>query len=93
MSDDPDVRYRKAKETLDNIGWVFDAFVKVKMGEILESPADDTKARETAAMQAKVAMELKGALVAQVKNYEDTLLVQQKRQEARNGGRDEQPIH
>jgi hypothetical protein len=95
MSDiDQDAAYRKAKETLGNIGWVFDAYVKIKMAEILDTVVQNTKDREAAYLQAKVAMELKGALVDRVKQYEDTMLIKQKRQEASNGtGTDSSPVH
>jgi hypothetical protein len=94
MSDiDQDAAYRKAKETLANIGWVFDAFVKIKMAEIAESNIHDSKTREGAYVQLKVAMELKGALVDRVKQYEDTMLIKQKREASNGTGTDSNPVH
>ena len=84
-----DVAYKKARETLGSIGWVFDAYVKIQMGKILDSDAGVPQEREDAYSRARVAMELKGALVDQVKTYEDTLKVRNRfsRQGADDGGR------
>lgn len=92
MSDDRDTAYRKAKETLDNIGWVFDAYIAAEMKAILESNPNDANAREEAYRRARVAAELKTALVKPVDEYEDEMIVQ-KHKEAKNGNREQQQHH
>ena len=89
MSDDRDTAYRKAKETLENIGWVFDAFVASEMKSILESNSNDSNAREEAYRRARVASELKTYLLKPVEQYEDDLTVQ-KHKEAKHGTREQQ---
>jgi hypothetical protein len=92
LSDDRDTAYRKARETLENIGWVFDAFIKSEMTAILKSDPNDTNAREEAYRRARVATELKTALLKPVDEYEDEMIVQ-KHKEAKNGHREQQQHH
>lgn len=87
MSDDRDTAYRKAKETLNNIGWVFDAFIAAEVRSILESDPNDASGREEAYRRARVASELKTALLKPINEYEDDLTVQ-KHKEAKHGPRE-----
>lgn len=87
MSEDRDTTYRKAKETLENIGWVFDAFIAAEVRSILESNPNDEHAREEAYRRARVAGEMKTALLKPVTEYEDEMIVQ-KHKEAKNGPRE-----
>lgn len=89
MSDDRDTAYRKAKETLANIGWVFDAYIAAEMRSILESNPNDQNAREEAYRRARVASELKAGLMKPVDEYEDEMTVQ-KHKESKNGPREQQ---
>ncbi len=89
MSDDRDTAYRKAKETLTNIGWVFDAYIAAEVKAILDSNPNDTNAREEAYRRARVAGEMKTKLLAPVEEYETELAVQ-KHKEAKNAAREQQ---
>lgn len=86
MSDDPDTAYRKAKETLGNIGWVFDAFIAAEVRSILASNPNDAHAREEAYRRARVASEMKAGLLKPITEYEDDMTVL-KHKEAKNGPR------
>lgn len=90
MSDDPnrEARYLRAREVLDGAGWLFDRFVNNEMAAILKTAPDDMTGREIAYTRARVATDIKLALMAEVQEIEDTRAIQERReaqQERRHG--------
>jgi len=94
MSDDTDEkrqRYLRAKELLDGLDWLFDAFIKIEMNTILTSNLHDPKTREESYRRAKVATELRGVLLTRVAEYENEQTVIKHKEAA--SGRRNQPIN
>lgn len=52
----------RAAELIEGAGWVFDEYVKVQQGKIINSAPDDMTTRETAYTLARAALEMKAAL-------------------------------
>ncbi len=69
MSEDRAADVRRAREVLNGAGWVFDKFVNDEMAKILKS-ARNAQERENNFMRARVATELKGALLAVVEAWD-----------------------
>lgn len=70
MSEEKRLAYLKAKETLNGVDWLFDAFVNSEMANILKTTPDQREQREDAYQRARVATELKAALLSEVNTYE-----------------------
>jgi hypothetical protein len=84
MSDDPEVRYLRAREVLRDAGFVFDEFVNAEMRKILISNPEDTAAREIAYTRARVATDLKLLLEGEVTEYENGRTMKERRDGRRN---------
>ena len=85
------LRYLRARELLDGLGWLFDGFIAAEMKAIYDSNIHDPKTREEAYRRAKVAGEMKDCLQRRLDEYENEQTVL-KHKEAKNGTR-EQPLN
>lgn len=88
-TDEKRMQYLRAKEVLDNAGWLFDEYVNGRMGGILKTDPADTAARERLVTEARVAAHLKLALLQEVQTYEDNLKVMEWK-EKRDGNRNDE---
>jgi hypothetical protein len=72
MSDDADreAKIRRAREVLQDAGWLFDDFINAEMKKVLTSTPDDMTAREIAYNRARIATELKTGLMGLVDEAE-----------------------
>ncbi len=89
-------RYRRARELLAEAGWVFDEFVNAEMARLLKSEPDDMTTRELAYGRARVATELKMALMAIVEDHEADQHLKDRREQLKEslyGRRNDQPRH
>jgi hypothetical protein len=81
--------YRRAKEVLAGAGWVFDDYVNKQMAQVLRTNPEDVTGRERLIAAARVAATLKVSLLREIEEYEDTLALQERREqrmEKTNGG-------
>ena len=81
-------RYRRAREVLDDSGWVFDEFINNETRFWLTTDLNDTAARERAFMRARVATELKLDLMREVETFEIEKKLAERREQQMTGGRD-----
>jgi len=86
-------RYRRAREVLDDGGWVFDEFVNAESHKWLTSAVNDAKGREEAYTRARVATELKVELLRVVEDFETEKKLAERREQITGGrdGRDSRP--
>lgn len=84
MTDDAEAqaqKYRRAREVLNDAGWLFDDFVNNEMRRVLTSDPDDMTTRETAYRRARVATEVKAALQGLVDEYEADVQLRERREQ------------
>ena len=93
MTEEELQRWRRAKEVLNDAGWVFDEFVNKQMAEILmTTKPEDAPRRERLWVRARVATELKATLMSEVEQFEDSKKLADLKEQARekkNGRRDQ----
>jgi hypothetical protein len=83
MSDDREAKVRRAREVLQDAGWLFDDFINGEMAKVLKSEPDDMTTREIAYNRARVATEVKLGLEAIVAEDDDNKEMERRRQEQR----------
>lgn len=83
MSDDSDreAKVRRAREVLQDAGWLFDDFINAEMKKVLTSDPDDMTAREIAYARARVANELKAGLMGLVDDADADAQLAQRREQ------------
>ena len=65
-----DHKVKRARDLLDDAGWLFDDFINAEMRRVLTSDPDDMTTREIAYNRARIATELKAGLAALVEEHE-----------------------
>ena len=87
LTEEDERRYRRTREVLAESGWVFDEFINNETRIWLTSNPDDAAGREAAYMRARVATELKVALLRVVDDFETEKKLAERREQM-TGGRD-----
>lgn len=84
---DQEQRYRRAKEVLSGADWVFDAYVNAQMAKVLASEVGPAGAadREAAHARARIATEVKAALMSTVDEYETDQRLKDRRDQQKEG--------
>lgn len=85
VSDEKRMQYLRAKEVLDNAGWLFDDYVNQRMGRVLLTEPADAAGRELLVTEARVASHLKLRLMQEVETYEADLRIAEWKEKHGNG--------
>lgn len=93
MTEEELQRWRRAKEVLNDAGWVFDEFVNQQMSELLmTTKPEDAPRRERLWQRARVATEIKANLMNEVEQFEASRKIADLKEQAKerqNGRRDQ----
>lgn len=72
MTEEELQRWRRAREVLNDAGWVFDEYVNNTMAQVLKTSAEDVEGRERLVRAARVAAQIKLSLMDEVSQFEDS---------------------